>query len=98
MHILTTAAHITLIFVYTALSILGDNVKHFDGGAGNGYEVPSIRVLTAWVIIAGLQDIFMAFMMFFILDQEVDVICDESRHISYAVLEVIKLDGVHGSD
>ena len=68
MHILTTTAHITLIFVFTALSILGDNVKHFDGGAGNGYDVPSIRVSIAWVIIAGLQDVFMAFMIFFILD------------------------------
>lgn len=54
-------------------------LEHFDGGAGNGSDVPSIRVSIAWVIIAGLQDIFKAFMIFLVLDEEADIVCDESR-------------------
>ena len=44
------------------------------------------------IVLGGLQDIYMSYNMFFILDehQKPDIIRDESRQISYAVQTVIR--------
>ena len=44
------------------------------------------------IVLGGLQDIYMSYNMFFILDehQKPDIIRDESRQISYAVKTVIR--------
>lgn len=67
------------------------NVYSFD-------NVASYRVTTAWVFFGGVQDIFLAFLMFFILGQEVNIIRDESTHITYAVLDVINMEASCQSD
>ena len=44
------------------------------------------------IVLGGLQDIYMSYNMFFILDehQKPDILRDESRQISYAVKTVIR--------
>ena len=51
-HKLVTGLHVTLIMVYTLFSILGDNVKWFDGASGN--TVVGNRVGSAWLFFGGL--------------------------------------------
>ncbi len=62
--------------------------------------MPFYTAYTIWLFAGGSMDIFLSVMMFFILDPErqIDIVRDESRHVSYAVLDLIKLDGNHGSD
>jgi hypothetical protein len=84
--------HIILIFVYTVLSVLHFNVYL------NGDLVVTVRVTTAWLIFGGIQDIFLALMMFFILNDEVTVIRDEKNKTTYPVLDVINLKASHHSD
>lgn len=49
---LVTGLHVTLIMVYTLFSILGDNVKRFDGASGN--TVVGERIGSAWLFFGGL--------------------------------------------
>ncbi len=56
------------------------------------------RVVTAWLIFGGVQDIFIAFMMFFVLSDEVTIIRDEKNKIAYAVLDVINTETFHHTD
>ena len=81
--------HIILILVYTMLA----NNVYSDGGS-----VTSVRVDTAWLIFGGIQDIFIAFMMFFVLNDEVNIIRDEKHKTTYALLDVINLEASQYSD
>ncbi len=56
------------------------------------------RVTTAWLIFGGVQDIFLAFMMFFVLNDEVTIIRNESTKIAYTVLDVINIEASNPSD
>ena len=63
-----------------------------------GDSVAAIRVDTAWFIFGGVQDIFLAFMIFFVLSDEVTIIRDEKNKIAYAVLDVINTETFHHTD
>jgi hypothetical protein len=93
MNTLVTSVHVILILAYTVLSVLTDNVGLFNGQSG--YTVSFYTCATAWTFCGALMDIFLAYMMFFILDGEthIDILRDENNLITYAVLDVIKSDG-----
>ena len=74
------------------LSVLNFNVYYI------GDSVAALRVDTAWFIFGGIQDIFLAFMMFFVLNDEVTVVRDEKIKVAYAVLDVINTEAPHHSD
>jgi hypothetical protein len=61
MNIMVTAMHITMIVAYTIISILNDNV--YAGTFGNSL----FRVATSFVFFSGLLDIFVAYMVWFVL-------------------------------
>ena len=86
MNALVTSAHIVLILSFTILSFLIDNVFI-------GFSSAADSLTACLFISGGLLDIFVAYMMFFIFSEDnrvPDLIRDESRHISYPVLNVIK--------
>jgi hypothetical protein len=92
MHTVVTSMHVVLILVFTVLSVLDFNVY------SNGASVAAYRVSSAWFFFGGIQDIFLAFMMFFILDDEVNIIRDERNKTAYAVLDVINIEASPHSD
>jgi hypothetical protein len=92
MHTLVTSIHVTLILLYTVLSVIAFNVY------SASESVAAYRFSTAWFFFGGIQDMFLAFLMFFILNGEVDIIRDESTKINYAVLDVINMDASQHSD
>jgi hypothetical protein len=96
MQMLVTSTHVALILCYTLLTILTDNVQRFDGYAEA--NAAYWRVYCAWLFFGGLQDIFLANMIFFILDEEVTVFHDEKSRISYSVIDVIDTEASHQSD
>ena len=57
------------------------------------FGVAIMRTFTSQLALAAMQDIFLAYNMFFILDvnREPDLIRDEGRRISYAVMNVIDM-------
>ncbi len=90
MNTLVTAMHATLILAYTVLSFIAFNLVLA--------SITSYRYNTAWLFFGGILDIVLAFLMFFILDDEVNIIRDESTQITYAVLDVINMEAPHQSD
>lgn len=78
--------------MYTLLSILAYNVLSFS------QAVAYIRVSTAWYFFGGLQDIFIAYMMFFTLNDEVRVFSDDRSSNSYQVIEVINVEASQKAD
>ncbi len=92
MHTFVTSMHIILILVYTFLSVLYFNVYPYVD------SVTGYRVYTGWLIFGGIQDMFIAFMMFFILNDEVTIIRDENNKTTYAVLDVINLEASQHSN
>lgn len=78
--------HVIIILVYTVLNVLAYNVLSFS------QAVAYMRVSTAWYFFGGLQDIFIAYMMFFILDDEVKVYRDEKNKMTYSMLDVINTE------
>ena len=50
------------------------------------------RIVSSLLVFTALQDIFLAFNMFFILDegQRPDIIRDEAKKVSYRLLKVVK--------
>lgn len=97
MNTFVTMAHVSLVLIFTVIAFMSYNLTHFNGV--DGYTVAAYRLYTAWIFFGGLQDIFLAIIMFFILDEATppSIIRDEERHISYPVLEVIKTDSSHES-
>jgi len=78
-----TLSHIICVISYTLISFLADNVysKNQRGSA--------LRIASTWYFLAAILDIFMAYMMFFILDdasESPDIIRDEARKMSYPVI------------
>lgn len=53
-----------------------------------------IHNATAWIICSGVQDLFLSYMMYFILDDAAapDIVRDTNSGTVYAVLDVIKSD------
>jgi len=84
---LVTSLHAVIIFSYTVLYFLTNNVFTYGTAA-------RINLDTALVCLSAVQDIFLAYMMFFVLDEENSptIYRDETRHVSYVVLNVIKSD------
>jgi hypothetical protein len=62
MNTLVTSVHIILIVTYTLMSFLADNVFILN------QETTAVRVTSTWYSFAAIIDIFVAYMMFFILD------------------------------
>lgn len=86
MNLMMTFTHITLILAYTLISFLNDNFDYqFRSNAEN-------RIATSFAFISGVVDIFLAFMMWFVLDDEVNTtfIRDESVQMTYPIIEVVK--------
>ena len=87
MNIMVTAMHITMIVAYTIISILNDNV--YAGTFGNSL----FRVATSFVFFSGLLDIFVAYMVWFVLQAQKDplvIMTDQRYDVSYPVLDVVK--------
>ena len=64
MNVYTTSVHITLILVYTFVSILNDDV------APSSFDDRFFRIATAFTFFTALLDIFMAYNVWFALDSE----------------------------
>ena len=78
-----TLSHIIFIITYTLISFLADNVYILN------QRDSSLRISSTWYCLAAILDIFVAYMMFFILDQgsgSPDIIRDEARKVSYPVI------------
>ena len=86
MNVLVTVMHISMVLAYTIISILNDNVY-----AGT-FADSLFRVATSFVFFSGLLDIFVAYMVWFVLeaDKAPILVTDERFHISYPVLDVVK--------
>ncbi len=84
---LVTSLHEILILGYTVVTFLHDNVYE-------SYSVINLRLTTTLFVFTALQDIFLSYMMFFILDAQTTplFVRDESQQLDYAVLNVIKTD------
>ena len=82
---LVTFSHLVIVFVYTVLSILYLNVKSLS-------PLTQVRVLSAYYFLSGLADIFIALMVWFVLDDECAPAAILFSHgdFSYAVLDVIR--------
>ena len=81
-----TFTHIFLIIGYTTVSILNDNFDYkFSAVSEN-------RIATSFAFMSGVVDIFLAFMMWFVLDDDENTtfIRDESVQMTYPIIEVIK--------
>lgn len=76
------------MFGFTLSAILLFNVPLTNGT--RGVSAITYRVQSAWTFFSAIQDIFLACMMFFILDEKsVDILVDERFHVSYPVIDVI---------
>ena len=64
MNVLVTVMHISMVLAYTIISILNDNVY-----AGT-FADSLFRVATSFVFFSGLLDIFVAYMVWFVLEDE----------------------------
>ena len=82
---LVTFSHLVIVFVYTVLTILYLNVKSLS-------PLTQVRVLSAYYFVSGLADIFIALMLWLVLDDECApaAILFSHGHFSYAVLDVIR--------
>ena len=71
-----TLLHVILIFGYTVVAVLHDNVYI-------SYSVINLGLTTTLFIFTALQDIFFAYMIFFILDKRSPPIFvrDESQQL-----------------
>lgn len=76
--------HITLIVSSTIGAFLYDRTQNLDATA--------LKEATTYKALTAIQEIFLAYNMFFILDEKKkpDIIRDESRNITYQVLNVVK--------
>ncbi len=92
---LVTSAHITLILAYTATWFLIHNVRQFEGAS----TPADLGLLACWMFSGGMQDTFLSYMMFFILEDEKapSIIHDNNCHITYAVLDVVNVKGARSS-
>jgi len=85
---LVTVAHIVLIGLYTLFNFLADNF------AGVMKTDTFYRVNTCYYFTSGLIDIFVAYMMWFVLDEENNTqpifIRDENSNSTYLVLDIIR--------
>ena len=84
MNLLVTLAHIALLLAFTITSMLNDvfTLRTYNA---------EYRSKTAFVFISGVLDIFVACMMWFIVDEDgrPDFIVDERTSISYPIEDVI---------
>jgi hypothetical protein len=83
MNTMVTLVHIVFIVTYTLISFLADNVYIL-----NSHD-SSLRIASTWYFLAAFLDIFVAYMMFFLLDEgsgSPDIIRDETRKVSYPVI------------
>jgi hypothetical protein len=86
MNLIVTLSHIAIIVAYTLVLFINDNF--FFKLPQNTYW----RVNTYVYFISGLLDIFVSYMVWFIISEESPtLIRDESNHISYPVLDVIRV-------
>ena len=87
MNKLVTMTHISLISLYTLFNFLVDNFS------GTIKTVSFYRLNTAYYFVSGLLDIFVAYVMWFVLDEENEapqVVRDDARSVSYPVLDIIR--------
>ena len=80
-----TLMHIAVILGSSVLGFLIHTTKMYGG-------TTFIKAGTSWVALTALQGIYLAYNMFFILDEErrPDLIRDEGRKVTYPLLEVVK--------
>ncbi len=83
---MVTFLHITVIVGSTIPAFLEYQVR--------ASSTSTSRIYTSLITFTGLQDIFLAYNMFFILDEDkgVNIIRDEANKITYPVLEVAKVE------
>ncbi len=86
MNVFVTTLHIILILSYTILSFIYNNFGFLN-------TIRDIdRMVTAINFFSGLIDIFVAYMMWFIVDETAGptFIRDDTTKISYPVLDILK--------
>lgn len=83
LNMLVTTLHVLLILAYTVLCFFSFVVVV---SAKSQY-----RLYTSVTMLGGILDLFLACMIWFILDEEYqpDLVVDEERKISYHVLDVV---------
>ena len=81
-----------LVTIIHIVIISGTTVTFFLSSIQNTFSVRTFRINSSVLVFTALQDIFLAFNMFFILDegQRPDIIRDEAKKFSYRVLKVVK--------
>ncbi len=79
-------------FLHIAV-IVGSTIPAFLEYQVRASSTSTNRIYTSLITFTGLQDIFLAYIMFFILDEDkgVNIIRDEAKKITYPVLEVAKV-------
>jgi len=85
LNFLVTIAHITMIVTFTVMSMMNQNFfKKLNQQTLNRFD-------TALYFFAGLMDVFMACMMWFIIDegQKASVIVNENTGAVYQLLDVL---------
>jgi len=84
MNLVVTLAHIALLLAFTITSMLNDifTLRTYDA---------EYRSKTAFIFISGVLDIFVACMMWFIVDEDgrPDFVVDERTRISYPIEDVL---------
>jgi hypothetical protein len=80
-------------FLHIAV-IVGSTIPAFLEYQVRASSTSTNRIYTSLITFTGLQDIFLAYIMFFILDEDkgVNIIRDEAKKITYPVLEVAKVE------
>ena len=85
LNFLVTIAHITMIVTFTVMSMMNQNFfKKLNQQTLNRFD-------TALYFFAGIMDVFMACMMWFIIDegQKASVIVNENTGAVYQLLDVL---------
>lgn len=80
-----TFMHIAIIFGSSIVALFYYNFEE-------SFTAYQFRISTALITFTALQDTFLAYNLFFILDESrrPDIIRDETRRISYTLLDLIK--------
>jgi hypothetical protein len=86
MNLYVTSAHIAMILAYTTMSLMNENFYLT-------LKSKSLaRCNSSWFFFAGAMDLFMACMMWFIMDESEapSVIVNENTNTVYQLLDVIR--------
>ena len=88
MNVLVTVIHVLMILIFTILGFLVDNVI--------GSSPLQVKMSATWVCFGGFLDIVVSYMMFFIFDENremmTNLVKDYRFRLTYQVYDVIKVN------